>query len=50
MASLTRETSVQVSLENVKGFKIFDVLKDIGVDPGVHLTAVQELPNRSFPI
>lgn len=50
MATLTREASVQVSVENGKDFKIFEVLKEVGVEPAVHLTAVQELPNRLWDI
>ena len=50
MATLTRETSVHVSVDNGKSLEIFKVLKEAGVDPAVHLIAVQELPNRSWDI
>ena len=50
MATLKRDASVQLRLENGFVKPVFDILKEKGIDPGKHLVAVQELPGRIFDI
>lgn len=51
MASLTRDSTLHLKSEvNVGKDKVFEFLKANGVNPSVHLLAVQELPGRCWDI
>ncbi|PIK47255.1 putative zinc finger CCHC domain-containing protein 3-like [Apostichopus japonicus] len=51
MAALSRDTSVQLHLDSSEGKSIlFKLLKEKFIDPGEHLTAVQELPGRLWDV
>ena len=51
MAKLSREKSLQFSLDSEGGKKnVFDLLKEKGIDPGLHLIAVQDLPGKFWDI
>ncbi|PIK41480.1 putative zinc finger CCHC domain-containing protein 3-like [Apostichopus japonicus] len=51
MAALSRDTSVQLLLDSCEGKSIlFKLLKEKFIDPGEHLTAVQELPGRLWDV
>ncbi|KAJ8019456.1 Zinc finger CCHC domain-containing protein 3 [Holothuria leucospilota] len=48
---LLREKSVQLCFDSVEGSsQVFTVLKDCGIDPTLHLTAVQNLPGKLWDI
>ena len=48
--NLLREKSVQFCLDSVSGKDVFSVLKESGIDPSLHLTAVQNLPGKLWDI
>ena len=51
MTANLREKTIQLRLELSEGKKkVFDILKTKGVDPAIHLIAVQELPGRLFDV
>ncbi|PIK40037.1 putative zinc finger CCHC domain-containing protein 3-like [Apostichopus japonicus] len=51
MAALSRDTSIQLHLDCSEGKSVlFNLLKEKCIDPGEHLTAVQELPGRLWDV